>query len=118
MNEVLGSPTKEDLSDWKNAKGVKFMAELPQKSKVSFEIILPECDVAEMELCSRMLVWDPMLRVTVEEALEHPFLRKLSDPDHEPTVIGMPDEAGNVSLEKLRDLIWQEILKYHPEFQE
>jgi len=62
-----------------------------------------------------MLVWDPAERITVTEALEHPYLSQLHDPEDEPT-IAEPLSPFDFDFEKYqltkndyRDLIYEEI---------
>lgn len=39
----------------------------------------------------RMLQFDPRKRITVEEALQHPYLAQLHDPASEPSAPSEPD---------------------------
>jgi mitogen-activated protein kinase 1/3 len=120
ITEVLGSPTAEDLRGCANPKAVKFMASLPVKERPPVEAVFPEADPVAVDLVARMLTWDPEARISVEDALEHPFLAQMHDPFDEPVAYPMPEfefERADVSLEELRALIWQEVVKYHPELQ-
>jgi mitogen-activated protein kinase 7 len=38
-----------------------------------------------LDLLSRLLNFNPEKRITVQEALEHPYLKDLHDPDDEPS---------------------------------
>jgi mitogen-activated protein kinase 1/3 len=96
------------------------MASLPQQPPASFETVFPGADAAQVDLVGRMLTWDPTARITVEEALDHPFLSQLHDPFDEPVAYPIPEfefEKEDATLEDLRKLIWQEVVKCHPEFQ-
>jgi len=64
------------------------------------------------------MVFNPQKRITVEEALKHPYLQELHFPDDEPTRAPVPSaefefEKYNLSLQQLKDLLYEEILIYH-----
>lgn len=119
INDRLGSPTEQDLEECTNPKARAFMQSLPQKGKVPMQTLFPGGNPEELDMIERMLTWDPRRRMTVEEALEHPFLAQLHDPFDEPVTFPLEDfefERPDVTMEDLRVLMWQEVLKYHPEF--
>jgi serine/threonine protein kinase len=70
-------------------------------------------------MIERMLTWDPRKRMTVEEGLAHPFVAQLHDPFDEPVAYPIEDfefERPDVPMADLKMYLWQEVLKYHPEF--
>jgi serine/threonine protein kinase len=118
INGVLGSPSDEDLRECRNPKALKFMASLPRAAPASFDEVFPGADRAEVDLVGKMLTWDPTVRISVEEALDHPFLSQMHDPFDEPVAFPIPEfefEREDVPLEELRALIWQEVVKGHVE---
>lgn len=65
-----------------------------------------------------MLVYDPEDRITVEQALAHPYLKQLHFPDDEPTTepvsaFDFDFEKYSLSKEDFKDLMYEEILLYH-----
>lgn len=56
-----------------------------------------------------MLDLNPITRITVDEALKHPFLESMHDPDDEPEFVGVIDfsfeEDATLNLEKVKRLI-------------
>lgn len=67
-----------------------------------------------------MLAFDPNKRITVEQALSHPYLAELHCPDDEPTT--QPVDAFDFDFEiyelksnDYRDLMYEEIMLYHSE---
>jgi mitogen-activated protein kinase 1/3 len=119
INEIIGSPTESDLEQCKNQKAKRFMESLPSHPKVPMPDIFPTGDPDEVDLVGRMLTWDPRVRITVEDALEHPFLAQLHDPYDEPVTFPLPDfefERQDITLGELRMSMWQEVLRFHPEF--
>ena len=119
MNETIGSPTAEELRDCVNPKARQFMDSLPFYQKVPFDQIFPGADPDEIDLIQKMLTWDPTERITVEAALEHPFLEKLHDPYDEPVsfpVTPFNFERPKIEMSELKLEMWKDVLKFHPEF--
>lgn len=72
------------------------------------------------DLVSKMLVIDPENRISVEEALAHPFLAEFHEPHDEPVTQKMNRydfdfEFYNLSAEQLKDLMYEEIMLYYDE---
>ena len=69
-----------------------------------------------------MLIFNPKKRISVEEALQHPFLKELYCPEDEPTrtplnPLEFEFEHVNLNKEQIKDMIYEEILIYHfPDF--
>lgn len=65
-----------------------------------------------------MLTYDPDERITVEQALAHPYLKQLHFPDDEPTcepvsAFDFDFEKYSLSKEDFKDLMFDEIQLYH-----
>ncbi len=66
-----------------------------------------------------MLKFDPLKRITVEEALQHPYLKDFHLPDEEPVSEQISrfdfqfEEKEEIDNEELRKCILDEILLYH-----
>ena len=106
---LRGTPnakTKEQIS---NEYALKYIESLPPKEKVPLEEMFPGYPREAIDLLDRMLDLDPIARIKVEEALEHPFLEDMHDPEDEPVFEGTIDfsfeEDQNLNLEKLKRLI-------------
>jgi hypothetical protein len=57
-------------------------------------------------------------RITVDEALKHPFLQSLHNPDDEPVAnftFTFDFEHEELGRERIQELIWEEMRTYHPE---
>lgn len=67
-------------------------------------------------------MFNPSKRITIDEALTHPYLAALHCPGDEPMAdpVQIEDfefENHNLTLQQLKDLIYEEILLYHfPDF--
>ena len=73
---------------------------------------------AGLDLLSRMLKFDPAERITVDEALKHPYLSALHDPEDEPSSVPeMFDfswDKDSMSEAELRSHLWDQALLFHP----
>lgn len=70
-----------------------------------------------------MLTFDFNKRITVEEALKHPYLSDLHLPEDEPSRSPVPfyefefEMHSNLTRQQYKDLVYEEILLYHyPDF--
>ncbi|KAL9250614.1 Mitogen-activated protein kinase homolog NTF3-like protein [Drosera capensis] len=64
-----------------------------------------------------MLVFYPTKRISVTDALKHPYMAPLYDPWTDPPAqfpIDL-DIDEDLDRDKIREMIWNEILYYHPD---
>ena len=64
-----------------------------------------------MDLVEKMLTFNPDKRITVEEALRHPYLEIYYDPADEPVSeepFTFEVEYDDLPKERLKELIWEE----------
>jgi serine/threonine protein kinase len=74
-----------------------------------------------LDLIDKMLVFDPNKRITVEEALEHPYLASLHDVNDEPscnTPFDFDFENDSLTEELIADIIYEDMLTFHSEIRE
>ncbi|KAF2073984.1 hypothetical protein CYY_004691 [Polysphondylium violaceum] len=70
--EVLGSPTKEDLEAMKPSK--PYVLQLPNINPKLFDTLHNVTDKSVIDLLSKIFIFDPIKRASIDEILEHPFL--------------------------------------------
>jgi mitogen-activated protein kinase 7 len=82
--------------------------------KVPFHRIYPNASAVALDLLEKLLDFDPARRLTVEQALEHPYLATYHDPEDEPThsPFDFAFESAN-KIDELRKLIVDEITTYY-----
>lgn len=80
---VLGSPSQDDLDCIVNEKARSYLQSLPFKPKVPWNKLFPQADQKALDLLGKMLTFNPYKRISVEEALAHPYLEQYYDPADE-----------------------------------
>ncbi|GAA0186299.1 non-receptor serine/threonine protein kinase [Lithospermum erythrorhizon] len=113
---VLGTQTDADLEFIVNHKGRNFMKSLPYSRKKPFSTLFPQAEPLAIDLLQRMLVLDPSKRITVNEALHHPYMSSLFDPKVNPSApYALNMEIDDTMEEPLiREMMLREMLYYHP----
>jgi len=88
---------------------------LPYKPTVPWTRLYPKADSKALDLLDKMLTFNPHKRITVEGALAHPYLEQYYDPDDEPIAdkpFTFETELDDLPKEKLKELIFQETIKF------
>lgn len=121
--DKLGRPSDKELDFVTSERARRFMNSLPNKPPASFEEIFSvhKNEKDALNLLKQMLEIHPKKRITIEKALEHPFLESLHSPDDEPindTAFSFEFENEELSRERIQQLIWDEIREYHADLPE
>ncbi|ETN12686.1 CMGC/MAPK protein kinase [Phytophthora nicotianae INRA-310] len=119
---ALGAPNDQDLYFLTNARARKFMnAEFqkrgPNPTKPLAHMFTDSPPDA-LDLLQKMLVIDPNKRISVDEALAHPYLASIRNVEDETIATSSFDfDFENEKLTKLvlQRLIWDEMRHFHPE---
>lgn len=77
ITQFVGSPGADDLAFVTSDAARAFMAKLPRYEAVSVAATFPHVRGPCLDLLARMLVFDPAKRITVDDALAHPFLARV-----------------------------------------
>ncbi|XP_075514100.1 mitogen-activated protein kinase homolog NTF6-like isoform X2 [Primulina tabacum] len=116
INELLGSPEDPDLGFLRNDNARKYVKQ-PHVPKQPSSKKFPEISPVAIDLLEKLLVFYPAKRITVEEALNHPFLSSLHEINEEPTCPSpfvFDFEQSSLSEDEIKDLIWNESLNFNP----
>jgi len=124
--DLLGTPTDEELDKIPKSKYKEFIASLPQQPKRDFKQIFLSAEPLAIDLLQKILVFDPEKRITVEQALQHPYLEEWHDSADEPVAEStfIPSETAGakadkvITLEEFRELIWKEVEYYQKKKQQ
>ena len=118
ITDVIGTPDEEDIDCIESEKARRYISSLPFKPPIPPERIFPNANPEAIHLLQRMLVFHPGKRITVEEALAHPYLASLHDPSDEPLAhaeFSFDFERMPLTKQVLRDLLTHEMVQFHPE---
>ncbi|KAL2483509.1 Mitogen-activated protein kinase 19 [Forsythia ovata] len=120
ITDLLGSPLAVTISGVRNEKARKYLAAMRKKHPLPFAEKFPKADPASLNLLKRLLAFDPKERPTAEEALADPYFNGLAKIEREPSCqpiskLEFDFERRRVTKEDVRELIFREILEYHPQ---
>jgi len=116
--DVFGTPGEEFITAVPKPRIRKYLRSLPQKKTRDLDAMFPKANSLAVDLLKKMMVLDYRARITIDEALKHPYLKGLHAPDDEPTRDLVPSvefdfEKYPLSLQQSKDLVYEEILLYH-----
>ncbi|XP_043956229.1 mitogen-activated protein kinase 3 [Gambusia affinis] len=112
---VLGSPSQEDLNCIINLKARNYLQSLPPKTRIPWDRLFPKADPKALDLLGCMLTFNPNKRITVEDALAHPYLEQYYDPTDEPeaeTPFDFTTELDDLPKETLKEMIYDETARF------
>ncbi|KAG6580080.1 CMGC/MAPK protein kinase [Phytophthora cinnamomi] len=110
--DVVGSPSEDSLDFITNPKAKRFILRQPKKPKVPLSSVYPRATPQCLDLLEKMLVFDPRKRITISEALEHPYLSLVRDRSLEktcPTPFDFAFENSDLTKQKLQELIFEDV---------
>lgn len=116
--KVLGTPGADDIDFVTDAKAIEYLKSWPPSKGQEFKTLFPGATADALDLLTQMTSFNPKKRISVESALEHPFLTKVRDKSREtkssaPVLLEFEKE-GALSAERLRELFMIEA-KYFAE---
>ncbi|KAL0062105.1 mitogen activated protein kinase [Marasmius tenuissimus] len=82
--DVLGTPTLDEFYAITTRRSRDYIRALPFRKKRPFSQIFPNANPLAIDFLTKTLTFDPKKRITVEDALAHPYLEAYHDPDDEP----------------------------------
>ncbi|CAI9088888.1 OLC1v1023339C1 [Oldenlandia corymbosa var. corymbosa] len=120
ITDLLGTPSADIISGVRNEKARKYLTDMRKKQPVSFAEKFPNADPLALQLLQRLLAFDPKDRPTAEEALADPYFKGLAKIEREPSCLPISKlefefERRRLTKEDIRELIFREILEYHPQ---
>ena len=120
ITKLLGNPSSKLVNQIENEKNKEFVLQLPKREGKNFEELFKGGNPLAIDLLKKMLTYDPDERITVADALGHPYLKQLHFPDDEPTTdmvspFDFDFELYSLRTSEFKELIFEEIQLYHSE---
>jgi mitogen-activated protein kinase 1/3 len=118
ITDKLGKLPEADLCFVTSEKAKRFMMKLPNKTPVHLSLQFPDAPLEALDVMRKMLEIRPDKRITVQQALEHPFFETLHNPADEPTSsrvfdFGFEQQEKLIRI-RLQQLIWEEVGTFRP----
>ncbi|KAH1199793.1 Mitogen-activated protein kinase MMK2 [Glycine max] len=118
ITELIGSPDDHSLGFLRSDNARRYVRQLPQYPRQQFATRFPSMSPGAVDLLEKMLVFDPNRRITVKEALRHPYLAPLHDINEEPVCVrpfSFDFEQPSFTEEDIKELIWRESVLFNPD---
>ncbi|XP_054241515.1 mitogen-activated protein kinase 15 [Indicator indicator] len=113
---VIPAPSPEDILAVQSDYKASIISRLSSRQRVTFEEIFPSSTpLPALDLLKKLLVFNPEKRLTAEEALQHPYVRRFHLPAREPSldyevVLPLGDDV-QLSVAEYRNKLYEMILE-------
>lgn len=117
---VLGVPEEHSFKENPLAnklKGRQLLSRTQAVAGIDVSTMFPNANPEALDLLWKMLVFDVEKRITVQEALRHPYLAPYYDEERENAVVEKFQSFDLDDLDEadLKELMFKEICHFHPE---
>ena len=99
----------EDYYGIKSRRAREYIRSLPFKKKIPWRVMFPGTSDLALDLLEQLLAFNPAKRITVEEALRHPYLEPYHDPEDEPGAPVIPEAF--FGFDRVKETLSKEELK-------
>ncbi|XP_013623337.1 PREDICTED: mitogen-activated protein kinase 11 [Brassica oleracea var. oleracea] len=116
--QLIGSPDDSSLGFLRSDNTRRYVKQLPQYPRQNFADRFPNMSIEAVDLLQKMLVFDPSKRITVDEALCHPYLAPFHDINEETVCerpFGFDFEQPSLTEGNIKELIYRESIKFNPQ---
>jgi mitogen-activated protein kinase 15 len=115
--EVTGKPSKDDILSVQSDLAATMLETIVVTKTKSLKSLFPKCNSVELDLLSKLLQFNPNKRITVEEALEHPYVADFHEQYKETEItcdrhVQIPiDDNVKYTVKEYRQKLYDDILK-------
>ncbi|GAA5843596.1 hypothetical protein JCM11251_007126 [Rhodosporidiobolus azoricus] len=116
---VTGTPPIDEFHRITSRRSRDYLRALPFQRKKNFADLYPNASPLAVDFLAKTLTFDPLKRITVEQALQHPYLSQYHDPEDEPVAPPLEPEFFDFDLakpsrEELKKLMYDEVMAFTP----
>jgi mitogen-activated protein kinase 15 len=113
--EVTGKPKPDDVESIESPLAWNILNNINITKKKSIQSLFPNASDDALDFIKRCLIFNPKLRMTVEEALRHKYVTEFHSPEEEincPHVIEISmDDNKKFSIKEYREALYEDISK-------
>ena len=116
--EVTGRPSKEDVASMQNPKAAAIIESLKPTKRKNLKDLFPTLHPDALDLIKKLLQFNPNKRLTVEQALAHPYLAQFHCDEEEigcPKTIVIPLDDHKYPIKDYREKLYADIRKKRKE---
>lgn len=108
---ILGTPDDDTLNRIGSERAQTYIKSLERFAKIPLGQLYPNATETALDLLEKLLTFDPMSRIQVEDALDHPYFELFHDPDDEPTHFTTVDFSFESldNIEEMKETIIDEV---------
>ena len=113
---VVGTPPETFTNNVGSARVKSYLEQLPQRERVKMNVLFPGANKDALDLLDQMLKLNPSGRISVEDALAHPYFSSHHDLDDEPESLekfNFDFEKTLTTKEDLKEALITEVMSYH-----
>ncbi len=81
--DVLGTPANDEIASIPNPQTRDFLKAQAKRKPKPLEMLFKDASPQALDLLGKLLMFDASKRITIEEALDHPYLAELHFPSDE-----------------------------------
>lgn len=114
--QIVGKPSAEFLNRITSDNARSYILSMPEYHRQDFDVTFSNATPPARDILTKMLHLDPDERLSAEQCLEHPYFHSYHDATDEPTAPpfdeGLPGDAGDLTIDQLKALMFEEIKTY------
>ncbi|GFN77391.1 mitogen-activated protein kinase [Plakobranchus ocellatus] len=120
LNKILhlvGTPSEDFIKKIASKDAQTYIRKLPKQKKQDYRTYFAGANEEAIDLLERMLDLDPDSRISVEDALCHPYIVQFHDPEDEPTAPKFDssfESLVDANTSGWRKLVYEEVVNFKP----